>query len=146
MRTNKCLHDERRDLVSVGQNDNVVTPSLESPKVWVLGILNVEIFQVDRVLIGEGLENALEQFPVLIAMNPVLENSWLDFFELKTGVRVERKPVPILSFDNYIADEQSFGCASQVQNPDYFVHFRGDFWIYRAFLQLDVSILCPEHY
>ena len=121
--TNKGLHDEGRDFVPVRQNDNVVASTLECPKIWVCRILDVKILQIDRVLIGERLENALEQFPVLIAVDPVFENSWLNFFELKTGVRMESKPVPVWSFDNKVADKKSFGCASQVQHPNHFVHF-----------------------
>ena len=100
MRADKCLHYERRNLVPVRQDDNIVASSLESPKVWVFGILNVKVLQVDRVLVWKRLENALEHFPMLVAMDPMLENSWLDFFELKAGVRMESEPVPILSFDN----------------------------------------------
>lgn len=114
VRADECLHDKRRDLEPIGQNNNIIASSLESPKVWVFGILDIEILQIDRVLLRKCLENPLEQFPVLVAMDPVLENSRFDFFEPKARVWMEGKPVPVLSVDYQVTDEESFGRTSEV--------------------------------
>ena len=130
-----CLHDEGRYLVPVRQHNDVVASSFESPEFRIGGVLNVEVFQIDGVLVRECLENSLKQAPVLVAMDPLLEDSRLYFFELETRVWMESEPMPILSVDYQIADEESFSRASQVQYTNNFVDVRGDLWIYRAFPQ-----------
>ena len=46
-------------------------------------MLDVKILQIDRVFVRECLENSLEQAPVLVTVDPVLKDSWFDFFELE---------------------------------------------------------------
>lgn len=123
MRADECFHDKRRDLVPIGQDNNIIASSLESPKVWVFGVLDIEILQIDRVFLGKCLKNTLEQFPVLVAMNPVLKHPRFDFFELKARVWMEGKTVPVLPVDYQIADEESFSRTSKVQYTNHFVHF-----------------------
>jgi hypothetical protein len=58
----------------------------------------VQIFEIDRSLLGECMKDALEKGRVLIAMHPMLVGVWLYFFEVKSRVRMKSKPVPLISW------------------------------------------------
>lgn len=115
------LHDQRRDLVTVGQHNDIVTPSLEGPEIWFRGMLYVKVLQVDGFLLRKCLEDSLKQAPVVVAMYPVLEGAGLYLSEFESGVRMKGEPVPILSFDHQVANEKPFGRASKVEYPNNFV-------------------------
>lgn len=82
-------------LVAIGQNDYVIVSSGEGPKVWLGGMLDVQVLQVDGLLGRKGMENALEQGPMLVAMYPMLIYTRLHFFEFKPRKRVKGEPKPV---------------------------------------------------
>jgi hypothetical protein len=127
-----CLHDKRRDLVAIGQHNNVVASSLESPKILLFGVLDVEILQIDWFPVWKRVKDSLEQAPVLIAMDPVFEDSGFYFSELETGIRMEGEPVPVLSVDHQIANEKAFSRASEIQHADDFIDLGSNFRVNRT--------------
>lgn len=71
------------------------------------------------------MEDALEQGPVFVSMNPVFVHAWLDLFEFESRVWMERKPQPVFSWNHKIAYEQTFCGSRQVEHANYLVDFAG---------------------
>jgi hypothetical protein len=71
----------------------------------------VEVFEIDRLLIWKRVEDALEEIPLRFPLNPVFEDTWLDFLELESCERMKRKPMPIFSCRPQYAHEQTL-CGS----------------------------------
>ena len=91
-------------------------------------MLDIQIFEVEGFQGGESVEDALEQGPVLVAMNPMLIYTWLYFFEFKPRERVEGEPEPVLPFYHQVTNEEPFRCAGQVQNSDHIIDFGSTEW------------------
>jgi hypothetical protein len=80
------------------------------------------------LLLGEGVKDALEQGPVLVAMHPMLVCVRLDLLEFEAGIRMEAKPEPILSWWYEVTDKQTLCCPSQVQHSYYLVNLASADW------------------
>jgi hypothetical protein len=91
-------------------------------------MFDVQVSQVDGLLVREGVEDALKQGPMLVSVNPMLVSPRLDFLELKAGIWVEAEPQPVLSFNDQVADEETFRRSGQVQDSDDIVDFACNVW------------------
>lgn len=91
-------------------------------------MLDIEILQIYGVLVRKRLKDALEEFPVLVSMDPVLISVGLDLLELKPRPWMERKPEKVLPLDPEVANEETLGCSGQVQNPNDIVDLGGSVW------------------
>ena len=76
---------------------------------------DVQVFQIDGLLVWECVKESLEELPVFVSVYPMLIRTRLYFFELKTRVRMERKPMPIFSVYPQVSDEQTFCSTRQVE-------------------------------
>jgi hypothetical protein len=84
-------------------------------------MLDVQVFEIDRVVLRKCVEDALEQRPVLVSMYPMLENTRLYLSKVESGVRMECEPMPVFPIDPKITNKETFGGASQVENSNHFV-------------------------
>jgi len=84
MRRDQSLCVQGRDLVTVGKDNDIITSAAKGPKVGLRWMSDVKILQIDRVLVREGIEYALEKSPVLVAVYPVFVYTRLHLFELKS--------------------------------------------------------------
>ena len=101
----ESFHFQRRNLVAIGQDDCIVASPLESPKIGLGGMLYIQVFEVDGLLVGKCMENPLEQGPVLIAMNPVLVDARLHLLEFKARERMKGEPEPVSPIYHKVTNE-----------------------------------------
>lgn len=60
---------------------------------------------------------------MFVSMDPMLKDAGFDFLEFKTREGMECKVEPIFSVHPEITYEETFRCASEVQDSDDPVHF-----------------------
>jgi hypothetical protein len=91
-------------------------------------MLDVQVFEIDRVVLRECVEDALEQRPVLVSMYPMLENTRLYFSEFEARVRMERKPMPVFPINPKVTNKETFCRAGQVENSNHFIYLGNNEW------------------
>ena len=77
-------------------------------------MLHIQVLQIDGLLVRECMEDALEEWPVLVPMYPLLILTRPYLFKLEAGEGVKCEPEPVFPFYNKITDEQTLGCARQI--------------------------------
>jgi hypothetical protein len=91
-------------------------------------MLDVQVFEIDRVVLRKCVEDTLEQRPVLISMYPMLENTRLYFSEVEPGVRMECKPMPVFPINPKVTNKETLGGAGQIEDSDYFIDLGNNEW------------------
>ena len=74
------------------------------------------------------MEDTLEQWPILVAMHPMLIDTRFHLLELEAGERVKGEPEPVFSFYDEITDEQTLCCTCQIQDSDNIIYFACTNW------------------
>ena len=128
MRRDQGLRVQGRYLVAIGQDNDIVVPSLIGPQIRLSGMLDVQVLEIYGRLVRKRIEQALEEGRVVVAMYPVLIYAGLHLLELKAGERVEGEVEPIFPVHPKVTDEQALCCARQVQDPDYVIHLASTNW------------------
>ena len=77
-------------------------------------MLHIQVFDIDRRLVWKGMEYALERGPMLVAVDPMLEDTGLHFFEFEAGIGVKGEPEPVFPLNHKVADKQAFCCTCQI--------------------------------
>lgn len=62
---------------------------------------------------------------MLVTMHPVLIRIRFYLFKLEPRVWVKCKPVPIVSWNDEVADEQAFSGSGQIENADCIIDLAG---------------------
>lgn len=128
VRSNKSLRLQGRYLIAIGQNNRIIASSPEGPKIWLGRMLDIQVFEIDGFFGWKCMENALKQWPMLIAMHPMFIYTGFRLFKFEPGKGMKGKPKPVFPFDHQVTDEQTLCCTCQVQDPDHVVYFACANW------------------
>jgi hypothetical protein len=91
-------------------------------------MIDVQVFEIDRVILRKCVEDALKQRPVLVSMYPMLENTRLYFSEVEPGVRMECKPMPVFPINLKVTNKESFSGAGQIEDSNHFIDLGINEW------------------